>query len=112
MGHLNREIIQFLLAVRKHNFQRTSPAEARNALIRMPAEMKRDGTGVKRQKEKQDQYRCPGICSPSEGHEDQHMNKAQREQAGCAPASHILHTKFYSQIRCQRLNSAYSEPDT
>lgn len=41
-----REIIRFLLAVRKHNFLRTSPGEAHNALIRMPAEMKRNGAAV------------------------------------------------------------------
>ena len=67
------------MAVRKHNFLRTSPAEARNALIRMPAEMKRDGAaGVKTQEEQQDKHRCPRICSPSNTQEDQHMhaNKA------------------------------------
>lgn len=69
------------MAVRKHNFLRTSPAEARNALIRMPAEMKRDGAGVKTLEEQQDKYRCPGICSPSNTQADQHMhgNKAQSE---------------------------------
>lgn len=41
------EIIRFLLAVRIHNFLRTSPAEARKVLIRMPAEMIRDGAGGK-----------------------------------------------------------------
>lgn len=73
------EIIQFLLAVKKHNFLRTSPAEARNALIRMPAEMKRDGAGLKTQEEQRDKHRCPGIWSPSNTQGDQHMytNKAQ-----------------------------------
>ena len=37
------EIIRFLLAVKKHNFLRTSPCEAHNTMIRMPAEMRRNG---------------------------------------------------------------------
>lgn len=65
-----REIIRFLLAVKKHNFLRTSPAEARNALIRMPAEMKRNGCRRETLKKRRDKCRCRGICSLSNTHED------------------------------------------
>lgn len=47
------------MAVRKHNFLRTSPAEAHNALIRMPAEMKRNGAAVKAQGEAAEQAQMP-----------------------------------------------------
>lgn len=69
--------MRFLLAVRKHNFLRTSPAEAHNALIRMPAEMKRDGADVKMREEQEDKHRCPGICSPSKTQVDTCTNKAE-----------------------------------
>lgn len=94
-----REIIQFLLAVRKHNFLRTSPAEARNALIRMPAEMKRDGASVKTLEELQDKYRCPGICSPSNTQANRHMrgNKAQSEwTVPCTQAPHRIYTASFT----------------
>lgn len=110
--------MRFLLAVRKHNFLRTSPAEARNALIRMPAEMKRDGAGVRHRRSSSTGTDALESALP-QIHKRANMrnNKAKSEWTGCTQASDKIYTPSFTgrsgvriQLCCTRW--AYSEPDT
>lgn len=79
---------------------RTSPAEAHNALIRMPAEMKRDdGAAVKTQERQQDKHRCPGICSPSNTQgSTRGPTHAPIKQRVSEQAAHELQTEFIHRV--------------
>lgn len=74
------------MAVRKHNFLRTSPAEARNTLIRMPAEMKRDGGGVKRRERSRTSTDALGLLSLKHTRTAARTNKEEGKKRGSAPA--------------------------
>lgn len=82
------------MAVRKHNFLRTSPAEAHNALIRMPAEMKRDGAGVKNVRGAAGQAQMPwNLLSLKYTREYKRTNTCTNKAAS-EQAAHELQTEF------------------
>lgn len=87
------------MAVKKHNFLRTSPAEARNTLIRMPAEMKRDGPGVETRAAGQVQMPRNLLSLKYTSRPTHATNKAQSERAGRARAADTIYTAGFT-VRC------------